>query len=119
MQDLIGSFRSAGYTERVYEVLSWLDMPKESRPDFMTLYFDQPDHAGHSFGPESDGVIWNCICLAYMTRFSAIFTRSGYFGFIRGGRKTTSYKTSILTFCAKRFDINVLEAEPNICCSKM
>ena len=31
-------------------------MPEATRPDFMTLYFDQPDHAGHSFGPESDGV---------------------------------------------------------------
>ena len=31
-------------------------MPAETRPDFMTLYFDEPDHAGHSYGPESDGV---------------------------------------------------------------
>ena len=23
----------------------------ESRPDFMTLYFNEPDHTGHAFGP--------------------------------------------------------------------
>ena len=49
-------FRTAGYTERIYEFLGWLKKPKETRPDFMTLYFDQPDHAGHSYGPESVGV---------------------------------------------------------------
>lgn len=50
------SYRAAGYTERIYEVLGWLDMPKETRPDFITLYFDQPDHAGHNSGPESEEV---------------------------------------------------------------
>lgn len=34
------------------ELLSWLDLPTQERPDFITLYFDQPDHAGHSYGPD-------------------------------------------------------------------
>ncbi|XP_053394488.1 uncharacterized protein LOC123525750 isoform X2 [Mercenaria mercenaria] len=46
----------AGYSQRVYDVLDWLTMPEETRPDFVTLYFDEPDHAGHNNGPESDEV---------------------------------------------------------------
>jgi len=45
-----------GYPERVHTVLEWITMPAEERPDFITLYFDQPDHAGHNSGPESDEV---------------------------------------------------------------
>ncbi|OWF35917.1 Ectonucleotide pyrophosphatase/phosphodiesterase family member 3 [Mizuhopecten yessoensis] len=44
---------SAGYPERVSEVLDWLTMPENEKPDMVTLYFDQPDHAGHQQGPES------------------------------------------------------------------
>lgn len=45
-----------GFPERVYEVISWLTLPEEEKPDFITLYFDEPDHAGHGGGPESEGV---------------------------------------------------------------
>ncbi|XP_069126683.1 uncharacterized protein [Argopecten irradians] len=45
---------SAGYPERVSEVLDWLSLPEEQKPDMVTLYFDEPDHAGHQQGPESD-----------------------------------------------------------------
>ncbi|XP_060077671.1 uncharacterized protein LOC132557191 [Ylistrum balloti] len=45
---------SAGYPERVSEVLNWLTLPEEQKPDMVTLYFDQPDHAGHQQGPEGD-----------------------------------------------------------------
>ncbi|XP_033738206.1 uncharacterized protein LOC117325827 isoform X2 [Pecten maximus] len=45
---------SAGYPERVSEVLDWLTLPEDQKPDMVTLYFDQPDHAGHQQGPESD-----------------------------------------------------------------
>jgi predicted AlkP superfamily pyrophosphatase or phosphodiesterase len=24
----------------------------QERPGFITLYFDEPDHAGHSYGPD-------------------------------------------------------------------
>ncbi len=39
--------------QRVDQVLEWLDLPAEQRPVFMTLYFEQVDHAGHDFGPDS------------------------------------------------------------------
>ncbi len=38
---------------RVDQVLAWLDRPAKSRPQFITLYFDQVDHAGHDSGPDS------------------------------------------------------------------
>jgi predicted AlkP superfamily pyrophosphatase or phosphodiesterase len=39
--------------KRVDEVLGWLDLPVEKRPRLITLYFDEPDGAGHAFGPAS------------------------------------------------------------------
>jgi ectonucleotide pyrophosphatase/phosphodiesterase family protein 5 len=36
---------------RVDTLLGWLDAPQ--RFDFLTLYFDGVDHAGHDFGPDS------------------------------------------------------------------
>lgn len=44
--------RKVPFFSRVDELLSWLDLPTQERPDFITLYFDQPDHAGHSYGPD-------------------------------------------------------------------
>ncbi|MBC3883831.1 alkaline phosphatase family protein [Undibacterium griseum] len=38
---------------RVDTVLQWLDRPAGKRPDFLTLYFDDVDHAGHEFGPDA------------------------------------------------------------------
>lgn len=38
---------------RVRQVLDWLARPPASRPDFITLYFDTVDSAGHDFGPDS------------------------------------------------------------------
>lgn len=49
-------YSKVGFPERVYEVISWLTLPEEEKPDFITLYFDEPDHAGHGGGPESEGV---------------------------------------------------------------
>jgi predicted AlkP superfamily pyrophosphatase or phosphodiesterase len=42
-------------TERVAQVLTWLDLPPQERPTFLTLYFDAVDHAGHIGGPWSPG----------------------------------------------------------------
>ena len=39
--------------DRVDKLLSWLDLPADQRPTFMTLYFDVVDTAGHDYGPES------------------------------------------------------------------
>ncbi len=38
---------------RVDQALAWLDLPAGQRPDFLTLYFEQVDHAGHAAGPDS------------------------------------------------------------------
>ncbi len=41
---------------RVDLALAWLDLPAGQRPDFLTLYFEQVDHAGHEAGPDSADV---------------------------------------------------------------
>jgi predicted AlkP superfamily pyrophosphatase or phosphodiesterase len=41
---------------RVDRVLTWLDLPVEQRPTFITLYIDDVDGAGHSYGPNSQEV---------------------------------------------------------------
>ncbi|HET6631733.1 MAG TPA: ectonucleotide pyrophosphatase/phosphodiesterase [Rhodanobacteraceae bacterium] len=40
-------------SQRVDQVLQWLDLPDGQRPDFLTLYFDAVDHAGHEYGPDT------------------------------------------------------------------
>lgn len=42
------------YRARVQEVLDWMSLPAEQRPDFITLYFDEPDLAGHKKGPSDE-----------------------------------------------------------------
>ncbi|SDD08350.1 ectonucleotide pyrophosphatase/phosphodiesterase [Aquimonas voraii] len=39
--------------ERVQQVLAWLARPESTRPDFLTLYFEQVDTVGHDQGPDS------------------------------------------------------------------
>lgn len=39
--------------QRVETVLDWLRRPDSIRPDFIALYFDQVDVAGHDHGPDS------------------------------------------------------------------
>ncbi|NXN25763.1 ENPP3 phosphodiesterase, partial [Nycticryphes semicollaris] len=48
---------SVTYEERISGILKWLDYSKSERPDFYTLYIEEPDSSGHSFGPVSSGVI--------------------------------------------------------------
>lgn len=43
-------------SDRVGQVLAWLDLPPAERPSFLTLYFDKVDTAGHHEGPDSAGV---------------------------------------------------------------
>ncbi|XP_067467965.1 venom phosphodiesterase 1 isoform X1 [Thunnus thynnus] len=45
------------FEERVFNVLKWLQLPDDERPDFFTLYLEEPDKSGHSFGPVSGGLI--------------------------------------------------------------
>ena len=41
------------YGTRIDTVLKWLQLPEKQRPHLITLYFDEPDHTGHNFGPLS------------------------------------------------------------------
>jgi predicted AlkP superfamily pyrophosphatase or phosphodiesterase len=41
------------FEDRIDTVVKWLNYPKEKRPQLVTLYFDEPDHTSHSFGPVS------------------------------------------------------------------
>jgi predicted AlkP superfamily pyrophosphatase or phosphodiesterase len=41
---------------RADQVLAWLDLPADRRPEFATLYFDIVDTAGHNFGPDAPEV---------------------------------------------------------------
>ncbi|XP_019615525.1 PREDICTED: venom phosphodiesterase 2-like [Branchiostoma belcheri] len=44
---------SVPYEDRVNQVLEWLDLPENTRPSFMTLYFSAVDTTGHIYGPDS------------------------------------------------------------------
>lgn len=39
--------------QRINQVISWLKLPPERRPHFITLYYSEPDHTGHKFGPDA------------------------------------------------------------------
>ena len=49
-----GSFSNSA---RINQVINWLKMPEEDRPQMITLYFSDTDGAGHTYGPDSDEVI--------------------------------------------------------------
>jgi alkaline phosphatase D len=44
------------YQARIDTVMKWLSYPKESRPELVTLYFDEPDLTSHDFGPVASEV---------------------------------------------------------------
>lgn len=51
---------SLDYGSRVDSVIHWLSLPRSERPEFITLYFDEPDATSHDFGPlsfETDSVV--------------------------------------------------------------
>nr|XP_025721313.1 ectonucleotide pyrophosphatase/phosphodiesterase family member 1 isoform X3 [Callorhinus ursinus] len=48
---------SIPFEERILAVLKWLQLPKDERPHFYTLYLEEPDSSGHSYGPVSSEVI--------------------------------------------------------------
>lgn len=39
--------------QRIQTVKEWLNLPVDRRPHFITFYLSEPDHAGHSYGPEA------------------------------------------------------------------
>ncbi|XP_058249199.1 ectonucleotide pyrophosphatase/phosphodiesterase family member 1 isoform X1 [Hemibagrus wyckioides] len=44
------------FDERVTTVLQWLNLSQSERPDFYTLYLEEPDRSGHMYGPNSNAV---------------------------------------------------------------
>jgi predicted AlkP superfamily pyrophosphatase or phosphodiesterase len=38
---------------RIGQVIEWLKLPETDRPHFITLYYSEPDHEGHEFGPDA------------------------------------------------------------------
>ncbi len=50
--------KSAGFQSRVDQVLEWMDLPIDKRPIFTTLYFEEPDSAGHKSGPNTPNVLY-------------------------------------------------------------
>ena len=44
------------HQERINHVLTWLQLPADQQPSFLTLYFSDVDSAGHSRGPDSQEV---------------------------------------------------------------
>ncbi|KAM4865895.1 ectonucleotide pyrophosphatase/phosphodiesterase family member 3 [Thomomys bottae] len=48
---------SVPYEERISTLLKWLDLPKAERPNFYTIYVEEPDSSGHKSGPVSAAVI--------------------------------------------------------------
>lgn len=45
--------RHRSYRQRVDDALTWLQLPEEKRPHFITLYFEETDDVGHVYGPDS------------------------------------------------------------------
>ncbi len=38
---------------RISIIKNWLSLPEDKRPHLITFYLSEPDHAGHSFGPDA------------------------------------------------------------------
>ncbi|VDI60927.1 ectonucleotide pyrophosphatase/phosphodiesterase family member 1/3 [Mytilus galloprovincialis] len=50
----VGYDGKIGFPERLEKVTEWLLLPDDKKPDIITLYFDEPDHAGHQKGPDGE-----------------------------------------------------------------
>ncbi|MCH1491936.1 MAG: ectonucleotide pyrophosphatase/phosphodiesterase, partial [Luminiphilus sp.] len=48
--------KTTPYDQRIEQVLQWLRLSDEERPQLVTLYFSLVDTAGHDFGPDSPEV---------------------------------------------------------------
>lgn len=57
------------------EVVQWLQYPDNDRPDFIMLYFNEPDHTGHGDGPDSSEVsVYHSYDMARVTRRDVIIS---------------------------------------------
>jgi len=43
--------------EKVDEVIDWINLPMNERPDLVMVYFDEPDYSGHVYGSLSKEVL--------------------------------------------------------------
>lgn len=39
---------------RIKIIKDWLSLPEDKRPHLITFYMSEPDHSGHSYGPEAE-----------------------------------------------------------------
>uniref|UniRef100_A0A8C6SRT6 Ectonucleotide pyrophosphatase/phosphodiesterase 1 n=1 Tax=Neogobius melanostomus TaxID=47308 RepID=A0A8C6SRT6_9GOBI len=49
--------QKVNFEKRVTTMFEWLELPEGQRPDFLTLYMDEPDSSGHRHGPGSKQVV--------------------------------------------------------------
>uniref|UniRef100_A0A1I7W2V1 NUC domain-containing protein n=1 Tax=Loa loa TaxID=7209 RepID=A0A1I7W2V1_LOALO len=47
---------STPFTSRVDTIIKWLQLPENERPTLIQVYFEEPDLAGHKYGPHSQAV---------------------------------------------------------------
>uniref|UniRef100_A0A0E0BYL4 Uncharacterized protein n=1 Tax=Oryza meridionalis TaxID=40149 RepID=A0A0E0BYL4_9ORYZ len=47
---------SVPFEERVDAILGYFDLPSDEMPQFLTLYFEDPDHQGHQVGPDDPAI---------------------------------------------------------------
>jgi predicted AlkP superfamily pyrophosphatase or phosphodiesterase len=43
--------QSVPFGNRIEQVISWLQLPENERPHFISLYFSSPDNESHAYGP--------------------------------------------------------------------
>uniref|UniRef100_A0A8C3A878 Ectonucleotide pyrophosphatase/phosphodiesterase 1 n=1 Tax=Cyclopterus lumpus TaxID=8103 RepID=A0A8C3A878_CYCLU len=56
--DLYKSYdRNIHFKQRVTTLFEWLSLPQGERPDFYTLYLEEPDSTGHRYGPASSQIL--------------------------------------------------------------
>uniref|UniRef100_A0A8C4DY02 Ectonucleotide pyrophosphatase/phosphodiesterase 1 n=1 Tax=Dicentrarchus labrax TaxID=13489 RepID=A0A8C4DY02_DICLA len=55
--DLYKLYDNISFEKRVSTLFQWLSLPQGERPDFYTLYLDEPDTSGHMYGPASSQVV--------------------------------------------------------------
>jgi predicted AlkP superfamily pyrophosphatase or phosphodiesterase len=47
---------SVPFEDRVDAILGYFDLPADEMPQFLTLYFEDPDHQGHQVGPDDPAI---------------------------------------------------------------
>ncbi|XP_078181204.1 uncharacterized protein LOC144574967 [Carex rostrata] len=48
--------KSVTFEQRVDSILGYLDLPKKQRPEFIGVYFSDPDSQGHKVGPDHPSI---------------------------------------------------------------